>query len=233
MHCVIIPARSGSKGLKDKNVKLLAGKPLMAHTIQSAIASGIFDEIFVSTDSERYAAIAKEQKASVPFLRDKKYATDNASTWAVVKEAVSQYKSAGKIFSFVTLLQPTSPLRTVSDIMAAYEIFIEKKAKAVVSVCKADHSPLWCNVLPSNNSLNGFILPEAAVPRQELSTYYRLNGAIYIIDLKKIDLDDVNLFQKGCYAYIMSKRNSVDIDDDIDFMLAESIMAGGATCQKS
>ena len=230
MHIAVIPARSGSKGLKDKNIKPLAGIPLIAHTINAAIKSGIFDVVFVSTDSEEYAEIAREYGADVPFLRDERLATDTSGSWPVVKEAVDRFRDMGKKFGMATLLQPTSPLRTVEDIISAHKIFADNNAKAVVSVCKTDHSPLWCNTLPHDNSLEGFI-PATALnkPRQELPIYYRLNGAIYIIDIARMDLNSVDLYQSGCYAYVMPKVRSVDIDDEVDFMLAEAVSNTGQT----
>ena len=226
MHCAIIPARSGSKGLKDKNIKKLAGIPLIAYAIKAAYRADIFDEVFVSTDSNEYADIAKKYHASVPFLRDERYATDTASSWSAVKEAIEQYRLLGKNFTAITILQPTSPLRTEEDIQAAYNLFLTKNAKAIVSVCEMEHSPLWCGTLPKDNSLDGFILPEyKEQPRQNLPVYYRINGAIYMIDLKKMDLTSINLYQAGCYAYIMPKSRSVDIDDELDFIVAESIIS--------
>ena len=225
MHIAIIPARSGSKGLKDKNIKSLDGLPLIAYTIKAAIDAKVFDEIFVSTDSKEYADISKKYGASVPFLRNEKFATDSASSWSAVQEAVEQYQVLGKKFTTVTLLQPTSPLRTFGDIREAYETFIQNNAKAVVSICEAEHSPLWCNTLPSNHSLKGFIPPELqALPRQQLPAYYRVNGAIYIVDLLQIDLSDIQLYDQDCFAYIMPKSRSADIDTIMDFHLAEILM---------
>jgi len=225
MNCAIIPARSGSKRLPNKNIKPLLGMPLMAHTILTALASEAFDEVFVSTDSEQYAEIAKAYGASVPFLRNAKYATDEASSWDVVREAVEYYEAVGKIFSTATLLQPTSPLRSTKDLKAAFGIFANKEARAVVSVCEADYSPLWCNTLPSNGSLNGFVSTDIrTMSGQELPKYYRVNGAIYIIDLAKMGLESIDVFQDDCYAYVMPRHNSIDIDDHIDFLMAKSLM---------
>ena len=112
----IIPARSGSKGLRDKNIKPMAGKPLMVYSIQAALDSGVFDEVMVSTDSEHYADIAREWGGSVPFLRSETTSTDHASSWDMVKEVLEGYRSLGKEYDSFCLLQPTSPLRTAQDI---------------------------------------------------------------------------------------------------------------------
>lgn len=146
-HIAIIPARSGSKGLKDKNIRELAGKPLISYTIEAAIESRLFEEIMVSTDSCQYAEIAKEYGAVVPFLRSQENASDSASSWTTVKEVLDNYSKRGRMFDTFCLLQPTSPLRDSEDIRKAYEIYEEKEAFSVVSVCEAEHSPLLCGHL--------------------------------------------------------------------------------------
>ena len=133
-NIAIIIARSGSKGLKNKNIRLLKGKPLMAYTIEAALKSKCFDKVMVSTDSKKYADIAREYGAEVPFLRSKETAKDSTSPWDVVKEVLDQYKLMGEEFDTFALLQPTSPLRDHKDIRNAYKEFDEKKANAVVSM---------------------------------------------------------------------------------------------------
>lgn len=156
----IIPARSGSKGLPDKNIRLLAGKPLMAYSIEAAGDSGLFDQIYVSTDSEEYKKIGEDYGASVPFLRPESLATDTASSWDMVKQALSVFDEMGETYDEIALLQPTSPLRSPEDIRAAHALMEEKAAKAVIGVCPMEHSPLWSNTLPQDGSMAGFIRPE-------------------------------------------------------------------------
>ncbi len=216
----IIPARSGSKGLKDKNIKNLNGKPLIAYTIEAAKESGLFEDILVSTDSVEYADISRQYGAIVPFLRDEKLSGDTASTVDVIMDVFTKMKLFGKEYDSFVLLQPTSPLRTEKNIIEAYNLFVEKSANSVVSVCEVDHNPLLTNLLPNDLSLDNFIKKENNIRRQDLGKYYRLNGAIYI---SKVDyyLKYKNFYEKNSFAYIMDKRNSVDIDDEIDFKLAE------------
>ena len=222
-NIAIIPARSGSKGLKDKNIKRLNGKPLMAYTIEAALQAGIFDCVHVSTDSEEYAQIARESGADVPFLREEALATDGAGTWDVLRWVLEQYAAAGQEFDTITLLQPTSPLRDSGDIRRAFAIFREKEADSVISVCETEHSPEICNTLGENGSMQGFIDMKRVGRRQELPTYYRLNGAIYI-QKKELLTTGKDLYGEKAYACVMSKEHSVDIDDKIDFMLAEVMM---------
>lgn len=224
-NLAIIPARSGSKGLKDKNIKILNGKPLLAYSIDAALKSGIFDEVYVSTDSQEYADIAMKYGAKVPFLRSEKAATDQASSWDVVREALSCYEKEDKNFDMITLLQPTTPLRTAEDIQRSYQLYQENKANAVVSVCEVDHSPLWSNTLPEDLSLTNFIRKEVSdMPRQQLQTYYRINGGIYMVKVDYFKKTD-NIYADSCYAYIMDKKRSVDIDDEFDFRIAEVLLS--------
>ena len=222
-NLAVITARSGSKGLKDKNIKMLKDKPLLAYSIEAAKQSGIFSKIFVSTDSERYAETARKYGADVPFLRSEKIAGDSASSWDAVRESLCRYEDLGQQFDTVCLLQPTSPLRSSEDIINGYQLFIEK-ADYVISVCQTEHSPLWSNTLSADMSMDGFIDKEIySKPRQELPVYYRINGALYIVRVSALDRVD-NLYCKGCYAYVMPMERSIDIDTALDFQMAELLM---------
>ena len=222
-NIAIIPARSGSKGLKDKNIKLLNGKPLMAYTIEAALSSEQFDEVMVSTDSEKYAEIAKSFGAKVPFLRSAETSTDKASSWDTVAEVLCRYAENSRTFDSLCLLQPTSPFRTAEDINNAYELYNSKANFAVISVCEAEHSPLWCGRLPESGEFLNFINQEAMKQRQAGGKFYRLNGAIYIVNCEKFKTDRY-FYQSGSFAYIMPQERSIDIDTNIDFKYAEFLM---------
>ncbi len=219
-NIAVIPARSGSKGLKDKNIKLLRGKPLLAYAIEAALQSGTCDRVHVSTDSEAYAKIAREYGAEVPFLRSGEFSSDTASTWDAMRFVLREYGKLGETFDAVTVLQPTSPLRTADDVRGACRLFAERRADSVISVCEAEHSPLWCNTLPEDGCLHGFVREGAAAPRQGLPVYYRLNGAVYVVRARVLEARG-SLYGERSYAYIMDKRHSVDIDDETDFAMAE------------
>ena len=224
-NIAIIPARSGSKGVPDKNIRKLAGKPLIVYSIEAAIQSKMFDTVMVSTDSERYAEIARENGAEVPFLRSKKTSSDGASSWDAVAEVLEEYHKLGNDYETFMLLQPTSPLRTYLNIQEAYREMMEKQANTIVSLCEMDHSPLQSNTLPESLSLDNFIRTESkGKRRQDMERYYRFNGAIY---LAKADFfeDNHDIYREKCFAYIMDKRSSIDIDDEYDFAIAEAIMA--------
>lgn len=223
-HIAIIPARSGSKGLPHKNIRPLCGKPLLAYSIDVALASGLFDTVHVSTDSEQYAEIARRYGADVPFLRYKTTASDTASSIDVMLEVLQRYEELGHIFDTCMLLQPTSPLRRVEDLTSAFTQMEETKAASVVSVCKVDHSPLWCNTLPENGCMDHFLVPAAKEPRQKLAQYYRINGAIYLTTVTNLKETGALNYDQSCFATLMPRSRSIDIDDELDFIIAEAIV---------
>lgn len=223
-HLAIIPARSGSKGLPHKNIKKLCGIPLIGHTILAAKESGQFSCVHLSTDSSEYAAIGKEFGADVSFLRTPALAVDQAGSWDVARWTAEQFQEKGLRFDTIALLQPTSPLRTARDILQAYRLFLEKEANMVVSVCEPDHPPLWSNTLPEDLSMEHFENPALSdIPRQQLPVYYRMNGAIYIVKTEFL-FSGKPMYSERSYAYIMDKKHSVDIDDELDFLVAETVL---------
>ncbi len=223
-NLAIIPARSGSKGLKDKNIKSLAGKPLMVYSIEAALQSGLFSTVMVSTNSEVYAEIARKSNAEVPFLRSERTSSDFASSWDAVEEVLVNYEKQGQRFDTFCLLQPTSPLRTAHDIEAAYDVLLEYEANSVVSLCETDHSPEQCNILPRDRSLTTFIKQSSrGKRRQDMPTYYRFNGAIYIAKIPFFE-ESHDIYRDKSFAYIMEKETSIDIDDELDFIIAEAVL---------
>jgi len=219
----IIPARSGSKRLKDKNIKNLNGKPMISYTIEAALKSEIFSNVIVSTDSHKYAEIAEKVGVEVPFIRPEKLAADESTTNDVILHAISEMEKRNDGYDYFMLLQPTSPLRTAENIKRSYFLAKEKNANAVVSVCETDHNPLWSNTLDKSLSLDNFIDKKKDQRRQELPTYYRLNGAIYLAKVSYYKKNN-DFYNDKSYAYIMNKRESIDVDDIIDFKLAEVLM---------
>lgn len=217
----VIPARSGSKGFPHKNIALLAGKPLLQYSVEAALRSGLFDCVHVSTDAETYAEIGRAAGADVPFLRPAELAGDQSDSWSVLREVVKRYEARGQEFDEVVLLQPTSPLRDAADVRGAAALYREKGGPAVISLCPADHPPLWMNTLPENRSLRNFLRPEyAELRRQDIPEYYRLNGAIYWMSTELLKSGEDILSR--AYAYVMSPEHSIDIDTAYDFAIAEA-----------
>ena len=222
----LIPARGGSKGLPRKNIKPLLGKPLIAWTIEQALASKYLDRVVVSTDNKEIAEISKKYGADVPFIRPKELSEDNAKGIDVVLHAIDWLKENNKRkqYDLMMLLQPTSPLRATEDIDKAIETLFLKEAKAIVSVCEVAHHPLWANTLPKNGCMKDFIKKEIMNKnRQELPVFYRLNGAIYLAYCDYIK-QCRSFIGKETFAYIMPIERSIDIDSEMDLELAEILI---------
>lgn len=222
----IIPARGGSKRLPRKNVLELGGKPLIAWTIEAALGCSFIDEVMVTTDDAEIAAVAKEYGANVPFLRPAELASDTATSFDAIRHTINYYRTEmGKEFDFVVLLQPTSPLRGSHDIGRAIELRAQNKADAIISVCEVEHSPLWMNTLPEDHSMVGFLRSELKnIRSQDLAAFYRLNGAIYICEVRRLLEQKTFLIEDSIFAYPMSAESSIDIDNKIDFTIASCIL---------
>ena len=219
----IIPARERSKRLPGKNTMKLAGKPMIAWSIESANKSKYIDEIIVSTDSNKIKEVAKYYGAKVPFLRPAELASDTAKTIDVVNHVLDYLDKNKTNFNYIILLQPTSPLRTSVDIDHSIEMLNERVC-SVVSVCEAEHSPLWYNTLPENHSMKNFISQEIKnIRSQDLPQYYRLNGAIYLSDINHFKKSNGFLGDKT-FAYIMDRKYSIDIDNNEDFDYCEYLI---------
>ncbi|MBZ3682656.1 acylneuraminate cytidylyltransferase family protein [Providencia rettgeri] len=213
----IIPARGGSKRLPRKNILPLVGKPLINWTIEAALASKYIDKVIVSTDDIEIQEVAQKAGADVPELRPENLSTDTATTQDVVFYILDKF---GDNEDIVVILQPTSPLRNHTHIDEALEFFEEKKAFSVVSVTPCEHSPLWANTLPETLSLKNFLNAESEHKRsQDLSQYYRLNGAIYIYKTNEIISEKRLSYKENSYGYIMGNRFSYDIDTNLDFQI--------------
>jgi CMP-N-acetylneuraminic acid synthetase len=222
----IIPARSGSKRLPNKNMLSLSGKPLIQWTIEAALLVDEIDDVIVSTDSEDIAKFAKLQGAKVPFLRPDNISGDTATSVDVAENAINFFKKLGVTYEYILLLQPTSPLRKAEHIEEAIVLQKTHLASGVVSVCECEHSPLWTNTLDESLSMDNFLTDfvKNNTRSQDLATYYRLNGAIYLVNTESF-LKEKNLFlSENLLAYKMSLEDSIDIDNLMDFKLADLIM---------
>ena len=216
----VIPARGGSKGLPGKNIKELCGKPLIAYSIDVAREFVEDKHICVSTDSEVIKQKVESYGLSVPFLRPNYLATDSATTNDVLVHAVNFFKEQGFEYKKLVLLQPTSPLRTSQDVQGAIELYRDD-IDMVVSVMKS-HAPA---VLCSENE-DGFVelvYNKNSAGRQQLQDMYEFNGAVYVMNVQSLVEKGIAGFSKKV-KYVMSKENSVDIDDIYDFKLVENML---------
>ncbi|MEY8390530.1 acylneuraminate cytidylyltransferase family protein [Lachnospiraceae bacterium 45-W7] len=229
----IIPARSGSKGLKNKNIIDVCGRPLIDYTIKAALSSACFDTVMVSTDSEEYAHISQACGADVPFLRSEFTASDIAGTWDVVREVLINYQNMGQTFAYVAVLQPTSPLRSAADIKGAYNMLRKEGVSNVVSVTNTAHPVQWCFTLDHTLSLKNYAdSPYVAMRRQELEPFYQENGAIYIVNAEKIMDKNYNIYKDQCYAFIMPRERSIDIDEEIDLIVLKAMIQSSRSCEE-
>lgn len=216
----VIPARSGSKGLKDKNIVDLSGKPLMAWSIEAAIGSGLFDRVIVSTDSERYADIATGFGAEV-MMRGEALSSDTASTYDVLADLLARVEGG---FDYFTLLQPTSPFRNASHIVEAAGLFESRydSFDFLVSLKEAEHAKVLVNPIAGDGSLRYFDTDFSTYRRQGYRDYSP-NGAIFMAKPDKY-LERKHFFGAGSLAYVMDAESSVDIDTPLDYEFAKVLM---------
>ena len=220
----IIPARGGSKGIPNKNITNLAGKPLIAYSITAAKNSKYIDDVFVSTDSMQIAEAAKEYGVIVPNLRPPELATDNARTIDVIVHCIDILKSSGRLYDIIVLLQPTQPLRIVSDIDESLETFIGNGCISLVSVSETTDSPVLVRTISKNGRLKRVLEnANSTVRRQEMKKYYRVNGSVYINLASEIN-PELSL-NDNKMPYIMSRSRAVDIDEEFDLLIAEAILS--------
>ncbi len=228
----LIPARSGSKGIPRKNIRLLGGKPLIAWSIEAALASTYIDSVIVSTDDTEIADIGRQYGAEIPFMRPPELALDTTPGMDPVLHAIDLLPD----FDHVLLLQPTSPLRTTDDINRCIQLAIQYEASSVVSVCEPANSPYWMYRLNKNSRLNPLFDSVNAdnadntvntintTRRQELPPVYTLNGALYFANcawLRKSKTFVTN----DTVGFIMPREKSIDIDVPMDWKLAELMLA--------
>lgn len=221
----VIPARGGSKRVPKKNIKPIGGRPLIARTIEAAKKSRYIDRIIVSTDSNDIALVAEEWGAEVPFMRPKELATDISRSIDSIYHVMD---SIDKIYDYIVLLQPTSPLRSWSDIDGCLETCLRLEAPACISVNKFDKSLdyLYCI------SNMGRIFPFASIEFKSNTLEKKpldvciINGAVYVALWRSFRKHD-SFLSDDTVAYVMPQERSLDIDTSWDFYLGELILRDG------
>ena len=213
----IIPARSGSKGLKDKNIMTLCGKPLLAYSIEAATKTNAFERVIVSTDSSLYKEIAEQYGAEV-LMRGEEISNDTATTYSVLKDIFERIERQD--YDYFVLLQPTSPLRNNKHVSEAINEFEDNydKFNFLVSVKEAEHVSDLVKQIEDDGSLKYFDLDFSNYRRQK-GKEYSPNGAIFIGKIEDY-LEQKHFFGEKSKAYFMSKEDSVDVDDFFDFKIA-------------
>jgi CMP-N,N'-diacetyllegionaminic acid synthase len=215
----LIPARGGSKGIPRKNIKFIAGKPLIVWTIEAALRSSLLSAVVVSTDDLEIAEVARRAGAQVPFMRPTELAQDQTPGLDPVLHALDQLPQ----YDSVLLLQPTSPLRTTDDIDGCLNLVTQKKTLSAVSVTEADTHPYWTYRLNADQTMARFLDVAPVARRQDLPAVFSLNGAMYFADASWLR-DSGSLVSAETLAYVMSKEHSVDLDTPLDWKFAELLL---------
>lgn len=216
----IITARGGSKRIPKKNIKEFCGKPIIAYSINAALAGGIFDEVMVSTDSEEIAAIARQYGADVPFLRSEKTSSDHATTADVLTEVINEYKKSGKEFDSFCCLYPTAPFLTAKKLKDAMELFDNSDCDSLISVVQFSFPPQRAFII-RDGSLE-YQYPDNEKKRsQDLEPIYHDCGQFYICDTKTFAAKN-SLLCGRTLPFIIPEEEAQDIDNMSDWLIAEA-----------
>ena len=219
----VIPARKGSKGLRNKNIKKLNKIPLIAWSILTAKKCKLIDEIIVSTDCPKISKIAMKYGANVPFIRPKKFATDKASSFSVLKHAIDFLKKKKNYFDYIIMLKPTSPLRNSKDVDFCINKIKKDNIESLVSVSRVvDQHPYFLYSINKRNILRPYLKKQKKlyIRRQDVSPLYYLEGSIYISKITTL-LNEKTWYHKKTQAFEVEKWKSLEIDDIDDFKLAQ------------
>lgn len=221
----IILARSGSKGLPNKNILPMGSKPLIYYSIDAALKSAYVDDCILSTDSQKIALIARQLGAEVPFIRPQKLATDTATSVDSVLHALSFLEKRGRQYDLVVLLEPTSPLRESSDIDRSLELMHQLKADAVVSVaCAITSHPAYAYTRSDSGRISPFIAEGSKhLRRQELGEVFFPEGTVYISRVKTLRARK-SFYHDDTVGYVVPKWKSFEIDDAEDLHIVAAIM---------
>lgn len=215
-----ICARGGSVGVPRKNVRLLHGKPLIAWTVEQALATPSIDEVFVSTDDDEIADIAQQYGATVPYRRPAELATSAAAKIPVIVHLLEHLERSGTQIDRVVDLDPTSPLRAVDDIENAVAL-LDEETDAVITAYASDKNPYFNMVERKDDGNVGLVVPSGAVSRQTAPQVFAMNASIYVWHRHTVDK---GLWGGRTRLYEMPRERSIDIDSDVDFKLVELLL---------
>ena len=221
---VIIPARGGSKGIPHKNIKPLAGKPLIYYTIDTARQIVPDEDICVSTDDQNIIHCVEDYGLKVPFVRPAELATDTAGTYEVLLHALNYYEQQGKTYDVVVLLQNTSPFRTSEQVQEAIQLY-HSEIDMVVSVKECSANPYYCVFEEDEYGFLNICKGDGNITRrQDAPKVYEYNGAIYVINPKSLKEMPLYKFTKRI-KYVMDEKSSLDLDTMNDWHMAELIIS--------
>lgn len=224
----IIPARSGSKRVPNKNIREVGGKPLIAHTIEQADSSSVLDRCLISTDDEEIAAVAREYNGDIPFLRPDHLATDTASSADVVAHALERIHEQGYEPTIVVLLQVTTPFRTSTDIDEAIKKLQQlPEARSLVAVTEHRNPPEWAFEIDDDGCLQSHfseydMWDDGPNRSQETTPLYHPNGAVFAARADPF-LEDPEFYKQPTIPYEMPAERSLDIDEPYDLEIARAL----------
>lgn len=215
----IITARGGSKRIPNKNIKLFLDRPIIEYSIKAALDSGLYDEVMVSTDCLEIKEISVKAGAKVPFMRSETNSNDFATTSEVLLEVLGEYKKAGIEFEYMTCLYPTAPFVTTQKLKNSIDMLINNECDAVISVVGYSYPPQRAFGIKENSLI--YHWPDNVNKRsQDLEKWYHDAGQFYTLNIKSF-LEQKSLVMKKSIPYIMSELEVQDIDNEIDWKLAE------------
>lgn len=226
----VIPARGGSKGVPRKNVKLLGGKPLIAHTIETALAAENVDKVIVSTDDKEVHAIAEEYGVSAPFIRPQELSGDTAPLLAVVRHAIGWYAEKDEHFDAAISLQPTCPFLKPGTLDSAIELWLESGCDSVTTVAEIEngHPYIAKRILKDGTTEPFCKIPEGAIvaPRQKREKAYYLTGSLYLRSQALLACNEAgHCLGNDSRVVVVEPHEAVDINTPIDFSFAEHLIA--------
>lgn len=221
-------ARGGSKGIAGKNLRLLAGKPLVAHAVETARASALIERIVVSTDDDRIAEIARRYGAEIPFIRPKELATDDCPEWLAWQHAIQTLQSSAedRTMDVFVSIPPTSPLRTVADVDACIRTLLETRADFVITVTPAHRNPYFNMVeLDASGYAYLVIKPDYTIHgRQATPAVFDMTTVAYAARPEYV-LHASSIFEGKVKAVVIPPERSLDIDTELDLQIAECLLA--------
>lgn len=216
----VIPARAGSVGLPGKNIRTIAGKPLLLWTIEAALKCSRVSRCVLTSDDPLAQDIARAAGCEVPFTRSAELSSSDATSFDVVLDVIARIPG----YKYVVLLQPTSPLRDHNHITNAFDFMVRAGAPSCVSVREVRSNPMWMYRCEDDGKLSKFLNSPSPTRRQDLPRLVEPNGAIYIANIKWLTSNG-SFFGHDTIGFQMDAITSLDIDDQLDFMQAESILS--------
>ncbi len=216
----IIPARSGSKRIKNKNIKFFFGKPIISYSIKASQESGLFDEIMVSTNCSNISSIALEHGAKVPFLRSEENSTDNAILVDVLTEVLQTYEKSGLFFSHVCCIFATAPMITAKELIAGWQLLLKTEADSVIPVVPFTHPIQRAFKIQDNNHLDWFFPEFQLTKTQDLALSYHDAGLFYWVNSKTL-LQKGQIYTNNTQALVFNQDAVEDIDTEQDWVRAE------------